>query len=57
MRHYHLTRQAHYQPVINLNQLWSLVTKETREKYANDKSKAVVIDCVKNVSDIHPHEE
>ena len=49
MRHFHLTRQQHHCPTINLDKLWSLVGEEVREKYASVTYKAVVIDCVKHV--------
>merc|ERR1712129_125143 len=34
-----------YQPGINLDKLWSLVSEQTRTKYAGETAKAPVIDC------------
>merc|ERR1711872_385978 len=34
-----------YCPAINLDKLWSLVSEQTRTKYADSKDKAPVIDC------------
>jgi large subunit ribosomal protein L27Ae len=49
MRYFH--RQSHgvnqYCPAVNLDKLWSLVSDQTREYYADKTDKAPVIDCVK----------
>jgi len=45
MRHFHLTRQSYFQPTINTDKLWTLVSEQTRLNYAKDTSKAPVIDC------------
>ena len=47
MRHYHLKRNKIFCPTLNLDQLWTLVSDETRKKYQNDKEKAPVIDVGK----------
>merc|ERR1711993_81887 len=47
MRHFHLTRQKYFKPSVNLDMLWSLVSDQTREKYADVKDKAPVIDVVR----------
>merc|ERR1712212_949326 len=47
MRHFHLTRQKYWKPAVNLDKLWSLVSDQTREKYADVKDKAPVIDVVR----------
>ena len=54
MRHLHMTKQKFFCPAINLDKLWSLVTEQTREKYAAAKTtgKVPVIDCVRAVSNI-----
>ena len=47
IRHFHLKKNAFYRPEINLDKLWSLVSEETRKKYATSKDKAPVIDVTK----------
>lgn len=47
MRHFHLKRNTLFRPVVNIDKLWSLVTDETRTKYAKSKDKAAVIDVTK----------
>lgn len=49
MRNYHLRRNSKWCPAINLEQLYTLIPEETRQKYENDKEKAVVIDVVRKV--------
>jgi len=43
--HVHPNNANLYQPGINLDKLWSLVSEQTRIKYAGEKTKAPVIDC------------
>merc|ERR1712146_280069 len=47
MRYFHKTQNKFHCPVINLDKLWSLVSEQTRTKYAEETSKAPVIDCVR----------
>ncbi len=47
MRHYHLKRNKLFRPSVNLDQIWTLVTDETRKKYETDKEKVPVIDVTK----------
>lgn len=47
MRNFHLRKNHYYSPTINLDKLWSLISEETRLKYANVKDKAPVIDVVR----------
>ena len=47
MRHFHLKRNQYYCPVVNIDKLWSLVSEETRKKYATVKDKVPVIDVTK----------
>ena len=47
MRVFHLKRNPLFCPTINIDKLWSLVTDETRKKYATVKDKAPVIDVTK----------
>ncbi|KAL7079834.1 hypothetical protein ACQ4LE_000381 [Meloidogyne hapla] len=44
MRNFHLRKNHYYCPVINLDKIWTLVTEETRKKYADVKDRAPVID-------------
>lgn len=48
MRVFHLNAAANYCPTINIDKLWTLVPKETRDILSKDK--APVIDCVRAVS-------
>jgi len=43
--HVHPNNSNLYQPGINLDKLWSLVSDQTRTKYAGQTAKAPVIDC------------
>jgi ribosomal protein L15 len=47
MRNYHVKRNTEYNPVVNIDKLWSLVSEETRTKYAGSKDTAPVIDVTK----------
>lgn len=47
MRHFHLKRNREYTPVVNVDRLWTLVSKSTRLN--NSKDKAPVIDATKAV--------
>ena len=47
MRHFHLKRNQYYCPIVNIDKLWSLVSEETRTKYATVKDKVPVIDVTK----------
>ncbi|XP_065835991.1 large ribosomal subunit protein uL15-like [Oscarella lobularis] len=48
MRHFHLTRQRYYRPIVNLDKLWSLVSEQTRQNYKNKSDgKAPVIDVIR----------
>lgn len=49
MRNYHLRRNTKWCKAINLDQLYTLIPEETRQKYAKNKEKAVIIDCVQKV--------
>lgn len=50
MRYFHKTNNQYYCPTLNVDKLWSLVTEQTREKYAKETDKAPVIDVVRAVS-------
>merc|ERR1712014_337273 len=45
MRHFHLKRNQYFCPTVNLDSLWNLVGDEVRQKFANKKGEAPVIDC------------
>ncbi len=48
MRHFHKTLNKYHQPTINVDKLWSLVSKQTRAHYAQaETDKAPVIDVVR----------
>jgi len=51
MRNYHLRRNTHWCPTLNLDKLWTLVSEQTRLKYKDAKpdGKVPVIDLVKAV--------
>lgn len=44
MRNFHVRKNNYYCPTINLDKIWSLVSEETRTKYATVADKAPVID-------------
>jgi len=47
MRHYHLTRNQYWRPIINVDKLWSLVPEE-QKKGLTEKSEVVpVIDTLR----------
>ena len=47
MRHFRFLKHAKMSKVmsVNVEKLWSLVSEQTREKYAKETKKAPVIDC------------
>merc|ERR1712188_140717 len=49
MRYFHKTQNKFFCPTINVEKIWTLVTEQTREKYASAgaSDKVPVIDCVK----------
>ena len=47
MRNYHVIKHGKHCPTVNIDKLWSLIPEETRKKYADDKSKAPIIDVQK----------
>lgn len=50
MRHYHKLANRTYQPAINIDRIWSLVTEQHREVYKNKTDVAPVIDITRAVS-------
>ena len=47
MRVFHLKRNIHFRPIINLDKLLSLVPKDVIEKAKNTKDQALTIDVTK----------
>eukprot|EP00434_Breviolum_minutum_P009808 symbB.v1.2.008638.t1/scaffold540.1/size189765/3 len=47
MRNFHLIKHSKVIPIINVEQLWSLVSERTREHYKDRTDKAPVIDFMK----------
>jgi large subunit ribosomal protein L27Ae len=46
MRHYHLTRNSYFCPVVNLDKLWTLVPAEQREGLSASSTEVPVIDTL-----------
>lgn len=54
MRNYHQRKNKEFCPVLNLDKLWTLVSEQSRLKYANaTDGKVPVINIVKAVSTYH----
>ena len=54
MRNFHIRKNQHHMPAINLDKLWTLVSEQTREKYKDHPEKKVpVIDVVRAVSKVN----
>ena len=47
MRQFHLKKNIHYRPTVNLDRIWSLIPKSTQEEASSDKSKTLLIDVTK----------
>ncbi|KAL1925796.1 60S ribosomal protein uL15 [Calcarisporiella thermophila] len=47
MRHFHLTKNKYHRPVVNIDKLWTLVSEETRKKYAGKTDVVPVIDTIR----------
>ncbi|CAL4206343.1 unnamed protein product, partial [Meganyctiphanes norvegica] len=47
MRNYHVRKNQYFQPSVNLDKIWSLVSEQTRTNYAKNTDKAPVIDVVR----------
>lgn len=48
MRHFHLTKNQYFCPIINLDKIWTLVGEEARLAAASDTSAAPVIDVTQH---------
>lgn len=47
MRVFHLRKNIHFRPIINLDRIWTLVPREVREEASRTKDKTVQIDVTK----------
>ncbi len=47
MRVFHLKKNPRFRPVVNIDKVWSLVSEETKLKYAKSTDKVPVIDVTK----------
>merc|ERR1712137_496969 len=48
MRHFHIRKNQHHMPAVNLDRLWTLVSEQTQQKYKNHpENKVPVIDVVR----------
>ena len=47
MRHFHLTRNAHWRPIINVDKLWSLVPEEQKKGLTEASNIVPVIDTLR----------
>lgn len=48
MRRFHLTRNAQWRPVINVDKLWTLVSAEDKEAIEKNKDLVPVIDTLQH---------
>eukprot|EP01125_Pyxidicula_operculata_P010514 TRINITY_DN3458_c0_g1_i2.p1 TRINITY_DN3458_c0_g1~~TRINITY_DN3458_c0_g1_i2.p1 ORF type:complete len:132 (-),score=26.46 TRINITY_DN3458_c0_g1_i2:49-444(-) len=48
MRHFHYQNNHYFQPTINIDSIWSLLSEKHRAKYAESKDKVPVIDVTKS---------
>lgn len=49
MRHFHLKRNQYYNPVVNVDKIWTLVSEQTKQNAEKNKDKVPVIDVTKAV--------
>ena len=47
MRHFHLTRNASWSPIINVDKLWTLVPAEQKAELKEDSEIVPVIDTLR----------
>ncbi len=50
VKQFHVKRNRYFQPVVNLDRIWSLVSEDTRKAAEANKDKAPVIDVTKAVN-------
>lgn len=46
MRHFHLTRNSRWSPIINVDHLWTLVPEEQKKDLTEDSESVPVIDTL-----------
>ena len=46
MRHFHLTRNAHWRPIINVDKLWTLIPDEEKKGLTGSSDVVPVIDTL-----------
>lgn len=46
MRHFRKLSTHEFCPTVNVDKLWTLVSEQTRENYANNSQNVPVIDCI-----------
>ena len=46
MRHFHLTRNSHWRPIINVDKLWTLVPDEEKKGLTENSQVVPVIDTL-----------
>jgi hypothetical protein len=49
MRHFHLKRNQYFNPVVNVDKIWTLVSEQTKQNAEKNKDKVPVIDVTKAV--------
>lgn len=47
MRHYHLTRNQYWRPIVNVDKLWSLVPEEQKKGLTEKSDVVPVIDTLR----------
>ena len=47
MRHFHLTRNSYWRPIINVDKLWTLVPAEEKADLKEDSEVVPVIDTLR----------
>jgi large subunit ribosomal protein L27Ae len=48
MRHFHLTRNRYWRPIINIDALWSLVPEEEKKGLTEKSQEVPVIDTLQH---------
>jgi large subunit ribosomal protein L27Ae len=48
MRHFHLTKNAHWHPIVNVDRLWSLVPEAEKKGLTENSQVVPVIDTLQH---------